>query len=293
MNLTVTVMEIVTPVFVLAFIGYLWARSGKEYPLEFITKLTMGLSVPCLVFTALMQADIQPDALTALLAASTLSYVALAIALWVGLRLAGLDIRTYLAPLIFGNTGNLGLPLAFFAFGDAGLGAAIVVFAVMIIGSFTYGIWLVSGGGSLLQILKEPLVGATLLGGLFLWQGWQTPEVVTNTLELIGQIAIPVMLITLGVAVAGLNGSGLLRASFWSFVKLALSILFSLGIGIYFDLDHIALSVLVLQISTPVAVTSFFLAEKYGADSASVAGLVVISTVMSVAALPLLLAGLL
>ena len=42
-----------------------------------------------------------------------------------------IDVRTYLAPLIFGNTGNLGLPLALFAFGETGLGYAVVVFAVM------------------------------------------------------------------------------------------------------------------------------------------------------------------
>ena len=42
-----------------------------------------------------------------------------------------------------------------------------------------------------------------------------------------------------------------------------------------------------------MAVTSYMLAEKYGADAQQVAGLVVASTLMSVAALPLLLASLL
>ena len=50
---------------------------------------------------------------------------------------------------------------------------------------------------------------------------------------------------------------------------------------------------LVLQVATPVAVTSYLLAEKYGADAQSVAGLVVVSTVLSVAALPLMLGFLL
>jgi predicted permease len=52
----------------------------------------------------------------------------------------------------------------------------------------------------------------------------------------------------------------------------------------------VAFGVLVLQVATPVAVTSYMLAEKYGADADEVAGLVVSSTLMSVAALPLLLA---
>jgi hypothetical protein len=52
----------------------------------------------------------------------------------------------------------------------------------------------------------------------------------------------------------------------------------------------VAIAVLVLQVETPVAVTSYLLAEKYGADSDAVAGLVVVSTLMAVIALPVTLA---
>jgi predicted permease len=44
-----------------------------------------------------------------------------------------------------------------------------------------------------------------------------------------------------------------------------------------------------LQLATPAAVTSYLLAVKYGADADAVAGLVMVSTVMSVGALPVLL----
>ena len=57
--------------------------------------------------------------------------------MWLLVWAGRLDRRTFLAPLIFGNTGNLGLPLALFAFGDVGLGYAVVIFAVMAILSFT------------------------------------------------------------------------------------------------------------------------------------------------------------
>ena len=47
---------------------------------------------------------------------------------------------------------------------------------------------------------REPaLLAATLLGALFLWQGWETPPFLTHALDLLGQLAIPLMLITLGV----------------------------------------------------------------------------------------------
>ncbi|MFY9212680.1 MAG: AEC family transporter [Aestuariivita sp.] len=290
MNLIFTVLDIVAPVFLLAAIGFIWVKVGAEYRIRFVTQLSMTLGVPCLIFTALMKSEIEPTALTNLLLATLAAYGAVVVAMVLLVRLLKLDMQTFTAPLIFGNTGNLGLPLALFAFGDIGLSYAVVVFAVMAILSFTLGIWLVVGGGSPLRVLKEPIVGATLLGALFLWQGWETPQFLTNTLELIGQIAIPLMLITLGVAVARLNVSGMGRTAALALVKLVICAGLAWMIGLQFSLDDVAFAVLVLQLATPVAVTSYLLAEKYGADADSVAGLVVASTLLSVLALPLLLA---
>ncbi|CUH63351.1 auxin efflux carrier [Thalassovita gelatinovora] len=293
MNLAFTVLEITAPVFMLAAIGFAWVKAGFDYPVRFVTQLAMSLSVPCLIFTALMKTEIDPQALTTLSLASVAAYAAVSIAAFVMVRIGRLDLRTYLAPIIFSNTGNVGLPLALFAFGDTGLGYAVVVFAIMAIWSFTFGVWLVAGGGSLIKVVKEPLVGATVLGGIFLWQGWHTPTFVTNALDLVGQMAIPMMLITLGVAVARMHPGHIRKATWISLIKLALCFAISWAVGRWFQLDDIAFAVLVIQISTPVAVTSYLLAEKYGADAESVAGLVVVSTLMSVIAIPLMLSVLL
>jgi len=171
-NLILTVLNITAPVFLLATVGYVWVKLGFEYRVAFVTRLAMTLSVPCLIFVALMNTQINPEALAALTLASFTAYGFVAVGSFILVKLGRLDVQTYLAP---------------------------VVFAVMAILSFTVGVWLVSGGGSLTKVIKEPLVAATLLGALFLWQGWQTPTFLTNTLELIGQMAIPIMLITLGV----------------------------------------------------------------------------------------------
>jgi predicted permease len=291
--LILTVLEIVAPVFLLAGIGFGWVKLGFEYRIQFVTQLAMTLSVPCLIFVSLMQTQIGPAALTALSLASVVAYGAVSLAAALLVWMLRLNRRTYLAPLIFGNTGNLGLPLALFAFGETGLSYAVVVFAIMAIWSFTFGIWLVAGAGSFGKVLREPLVWATLLGALFLWQGWQTPVFLTNTLKLIGQMAIPMMLITLGVAVARLSPGGVMRAILLSLIKLVICVGIAWAAAMAFDLDRIAFGVLVLQVATPVAVTSYLLAEKYGADAQAVAGLVVVSTLMAVAALPLLLAFLL
>jgi len=289
-NLVLTVLEIVAPVFILGLIGFVWVRLGHDYSIRFVTQLTMTISLPCLVFTALMGTEIEPAALAAVSMAAVVAYVAVGLLALLTVRVLGLSIRTYLAPLTFGNTGNLGLPLALFAFGETGLDLAVVVFAVMAVFSFTIGVWIVAGGGSILKVVREPIVAGTLLGALFLWQGWQTPRFLTNTLELIGQVAIPLMLITLGVALARLRPGRVWRDLGLSIGKAAVSAGIAVGAGLWFELPPVPLAVLTLQVATPVAVTSYLLAAKYEADAEAVASLVVVSTLLSVLYLPLILA---
>jgi len=290
-TIILTVLATIAPVFLLALVGFVWVKAGFEYRVEFVTRLSMTLSVPCLIFVALMNSQVSAAALTALSLASLVAYAALTVVFWLMLRVTGLRMSTYLAPLIFGNTGNLGLPLALFAFGNEGLGYAVVVFAVMAILSFTVGIRMVAGQGSLLRLVQEPMVAGTVLGALFLWQGWHTPAWLTNTLQLAGQLAIPLMLITLGVAVARLHPSDFVRPLILSILKAVLCTAIGWGVGWAFGLSPIALAVLVLQVATPVAVTSYLLAEKYNADAEKVASLVVVSTLLSVITIPLTLAA--
>ena len=284
------IFEIVAPVFILAAVGYIWVKCGFEYRVAFVTQFAMAIALPCLVFTALMKTEFQPYYFGNLLMAAILGYFSLATLAFIFVKIFQLGQRTYLMPLISGNTGNLGLPLCLFAFGDSGFGYAIIVFSVTSIVAFTIGVWVVAGGGSLKQLLKEPLVASTVFGLIFMWQGWKTPNFLTSSLELIGQMAIPMMLITLGVAVARLKITDVRKSFLISFCKIFFGITAAIIVSFMFDLPQVAISVLILQFSMPIAVTSYLLAEKYGADANAVAGLVVVSTLITVGISPILIA---
>jgi predicted permease len=147
-----------------------------------------------------------------------------------------------------------------------------------------------SGGGSVLRLVREPLVWAALLGGLFLSQGWQTPAWLTQSLTLLGQMAIPLMLLTLGVAVARLAPARMGRAAWLSALRAGLGVALAWGVGAAMGLGPMAAGVLILQMTMPVAVTGYLLAAKYGGDADAVAGMVVASTLMSVITIPVILA---
>ena len=293
MNIFFTVLEVVTPVFLLAAIGYFWVKLGFEYRVEFVTRLAMTLAVPALVFTSLTQNTINPKFLTEMIIVVCMAYAVVSVLALIFTFIFKLDLRTFLMPLISGNTGNLGLPLCFLAFGKDGLGYAVIVFAFTSIVAFTFGLWVVSGTRSFKQPLKEPLVPATILGLLFMFFGWETPKILTNSLNLISQMAIPLMLITLGVAVARLKTQLAFKTLGISISKIMIGTIAGITVGYQFSIPYEAFAVLIIQMSMPVAVTSYLLAEKYGANSEAVAGLVVISTFLTTFTTPVVLSVLL
>jgi predicted permease len=287
------ILEITAPVFVLALIGYGWTRTGLPFDIPFVTRLSMQVSIPCLIFSVLSGIEVDPVVFRDLALASLVLYLLIAAISYILVRGGGLDRRAYLAPIIFANTGNVGLPIALFAYGEEGLAYAMVIFAVMAALSFTAGLMMITEKASPLEALKQPVFHASILGILFTAQGWPVPAVVQNTLSLVGQIAIPTMLITLGVAVAQLNVRDLGRALSVSLAKAAVGALSAIAVAAAFALGEVATGALIIQAIMPVAVTSYMLATRYDADPDAVAGLVVVSTLVSVAIVPLALAALL
>ena len=164
MDIVLQVLQIVTPVFLVVATGALWVLSGGEFPTEFVTKFATKLAVPALIIVVLMRSELDETAVTELFLAALAAH-GIALIVFAGFVLAsGMETRTYLAPFVFGNTGNLGLPLALFAFGEQGLELAIVIFAVSALLSFSLGVALISGTFSIIKLLSEPIVWGTIIG---------------------------------------------------------------------------------------------------------------------------------
>ncbi|MBW2223823.1 MAG: AEC family transporter, partial [Deltaproteobacteria bacterium] len=123
-------LSVVAPVFVVALVGLAWARSGTHFDEESISRLVLNVGIPCLVFRTLTSLDVPPAELARMagLAAGVMSMFA--IGGFAALKVMNLPAHTYLGPLIFANSGNIGLPICLFAFGDAGLALGMAYFAV-------------------------------------------------------------------------------------------------------------------------------------------------------------------
>lgn len=288
MNLQI--LEITAPVFILGFVGWAWARSGAPYDIPFVTRLAMQLAMPCLIFSTLVRAQIAPEALREMAVATLVLYGALAATFALAFRVSGLPLRTFLPPSVINNTGNLGLPVAFYAYGEAGLALSIVLFAIMVTLQFSLGLWYIAGPGKGGEALRQPMIWAALGGVAMALAGLRPPDVVDNAVGLIGQMGVPLMLLTLGVSISRIKVGAVARAALIAVLRAGVAFCVAIGVGAALGLSGLVLSVLVLQAVMPAPVTNYLLALKYDADPEEVAGLVVVSTLLSILIIPLTLA---
>ncbi|WP_022727138.1 AEC family transporter [Fodinicurvata sediminis] len=282
-------ISVIAPILVCVALGYVWGRKGWSFDNAQITALVMYIGTPCLLVRTFDQTRPDPEAFGEIALATILVTLLVAFGAAVILKLARLDLRDYLPGLIFPNTGNLGLPFILFAFGDAGLALAIVYFTVNVIGHFTLGMTVARGSLAWRELLRLPVIYAVGVGlALIIWD-LQLPKWISNTVDLLGGMTIPLMLLTLGVSLSNLPLQGVKRGLSLSALRLGGGLTAALLVSHLLGLAELERNVLVLQSSMPVAVYSYLFAERFGRSAEDVAGMVVFSTVMSFAFLPALL----
>jgi malate permease and related proteins len=287
------IFAIVAPVYLCAAVGFLWARLGRAFDTVLVTDLIMGVGAPCLVFSSLVSYEIQFAEVVEMIAATTVAIACMAGVSAIVLGVARIPLNTFLAPLTFGNTGNMGIPLCYFAFGEAGLSLAVCVFAVTSVIHFTVGQAIWSGQAGWGDVLRTPLVWAAVLALIMMATGWGVSSWLTRTTSLLGSFTVPLMQLTLGVSLARLGVVRPGRSLALALVKLFVGISVGLGVAGLFDLEGVAAGVLVLSCAMPAAVFNYMFAVRYERSPGDVASLVVVSTLLAALAVPVLMALLL
>ena len=283
------IVAVMAPVFLIAALGYGWARAKLPYSGPFITTFMINVATPCLVFATLLRLRFEAAELVRIAGASLACLTLAAAVAFTILRLSGQRLRIYLPALIFPNAGNMGMPLCLFAFGEAGLGLAVVFFAVLAVAQFTLGPAIAAGRLDLQQMARTPLVYAVALALLLQLLGLELPRWAANTTRLLGDCAVPLMLLSLGVALASLRIAGLGRAAVMSVLRLAIGFAVGLTVATALGLEGTIRGVVILESAMPVAVFNYLWAVRYDTAPEEVAGMVLGSTLLSFATLPLLL----
>ena len=282
-------IPILAPVFIVALLGYGWARLALPFDREFVTGIVMNIGVPCLILQGATGLDAEVSLFMSMLGYALLALMVCAVVGTVVLRALGQPLRSYLPPVAFGNAGNLGLPLCLFAFGPRGLGLAIGFYLVGSVAQFLVGPLFQGRKPVWRTLLSTPVNYAAVLGVALLSTGTALPAWLGNTMQLLAGMAIPLMLVALGHALGSFSLNRLRVATALALARLGLGLAVGLGIVWSFGLEGTERGVVLIESAMPVAVFNYLLAARYDRHPEEIAGAIVISTLLSFATLPLLL----
>jgi len=279
-------LPILAPVFLCVGLGYVWARLKQPFDTRMVATLVLNVTTPCLVVATLSRMRPDPAALSAVTLAAAACFAVLIATGYLITRLAGVPTRAYLPALFLTNNGNVGLPICLFAFGDAGLALGIVYFVVSIVVQYTVGIAIISGHTQARALLRMPPVWSLIVGLPIMISGVALPAWIMNTLSLLGDMTIPIMLLALGVTLGRLRIGDLRRSLLLSAARLGVGVATGLGVAEAFGLTGVERGVVIVQTAMPIAIFAYLLAEYFDRQSEHVASLVLVSTLLTFAALP-------
>lgn len=289
--MTNEILNIIGPVFLVAGIGFFLEYRGIGFQQESLSRLTMLIGTPCLVFSSLTNTVLPDDRLVRIVVIAFSAASIGAILSGVALFVLRQPWRTFLGSLSLPNAGNAGLPLVFFAFAEPGLSIGAAFFFIIALLQYTVVPAIVTGDLGLRKLVREPLIWAILAVILFRVSDLPVPTVVANTTALLGGIMIPVMLILLGGALSRLKVADIKTSIMLAVVRLAVGVASGFIMVAVFRLEGVEAGAIFLLCSMPSAIVTYVIAQHYGREPERVAGLVVSSTVLNFACLPILISA--
>ncbi len=288
-ELLVTFANNILPILLISGAGFLL---GKTFAIDSrsLGRVVFYIFSPLLVFDLLINTQLQSGEIF-----TTMGF-AIAVSLTVGLlallfgRLFRFDRPMLMAVILtsaFGNTGNYGLPLVSFAFGEDALAFATLFFVTNSVMFNTIGVLVASLGHmdfktALSGLFKVPTVYAVLLAILLNHFQLTLPVALGRTVDMASNGSIPIMIVLLGLELSRVKWShnvGVLGLS--AGLRLLAGPAVGFLLAALFGLQGPARQGNVIESAMPAAVTNTVLATEYGLDSSLVTAMVFLGTILS------------
>jgi predicted permease len=278
----------ILPVFIVVAAGWVGAHVFKM-DVKGLSQASVNIFLPCLIFSTLATAKIDFNqsgrmalfCLLTVLLAGAITWAAAR-----GLRLSSSATAGLMLVVMFTNVGNFGLPVVSFAFGPEALAQATVYMVSMNILLYTLGVAMISGGGlnlgdTALRLVKMPIMHSVVFAALALGLRIAIPEPVMQAVNVLGQGALPAMLIVLGMQLYYSKWTQ--TPLTWLAVGLRLVVipLAMLPISASMGFTLTARQAGMLEAATPTGVATTLLAMEHCVEPEFVNNVVFLSTLMS------------
>lgn len=281
------VIGILFPLFSLVAMGY---GIGRWIKMDFrpINRINMDMFLPALVFSSVGTMPLDMTQVP-LLSASLVAIFIPGLLMVPICQLFNLPYKVWAPPHMFRNSGNLAIPLFTYTFSEAAIAPAVLLLVVSVCTHVSLGLTLVSKGNPLKQVVRMPMFIAAIVALILNLTDIGIWEPLYDATALLGQTAVPIMLLSLGTQMCNMRLSGLKVGLLCTLQSLATGAVTFGIIYMLIPLPTMHLQMMLLFSMLPPAVMNYLLAERFGLEPAKVASMVLFGNFLSIVTLPVLL----
>ena len=302
MNISILLMQQIVQLFLMIFMGYLIVKTGlvRDADSKVLSKIILYLIVPCVIINA-FQVDYTTDTVKGLLiafAASVMTQVILLVVISVAGKLLHLN-EVEVASVYYSNSGNLIVPIVTFILGQEWVLYGCVFMSVQLVFLWTHCKKIISREASYdwKKIILNINMISIFIGVVLFFTKIRLPEIIGNTLASVGTMIGPASMIVTGMLFAGMNLKQIFankRVYFITFLRLIAVPLIALALIKLSNLASFSadgnkiMLIVFLAIITPSASTVTQMCQVYGNDSKYASAINVMTTLLSVIAMPVM-----
>jgi len=291
MDIYLKLFEVLFPVFFIVGIGVFLGKKNPNFDTSFITTYSGNFGTPALVIFALTAGGVTFDVFKEFFIYAIILLTTFGIVGLIFLIIMRKDYIRELPTFILPNTGNMGIPICLFAYGEMGMGIAAAISSLVVLLHFTLNIFLAKRAFDFQIIFKSPAFYAIIFTVLLLYFEQPIPQFVMNTVMLLAYGMIVMILMSLGVALTQMKVFSFKDALITSTGRVIIGPIIGFIVIKIFDLTGAAAGVVLLQSSMPSAILCYLIASMYSPKEIvdNISSTIVVSTIMSLITIPIVL----
>ena len=281
LNIFIQLFPIMVPTILIVFLGLIWNKLGNQVDQSEITNIITWVGAPCLIFNTLIKLESSIFIVQDIIIAAILMILIMFACSYIILKIFNYPIRPLINPMVFSNSGNLGMTISLFAFGVLGLELAVIYFMITSILHFTIGLSIWSGKWSFKFLLKTPVLYAVLAGLIINFNDIELPKTITNTTSILSGITIPLLLFTMGISINKISYKIEPKIIMLIIIRIIIATSLAYILTIILDIKGIARNVILLQGVLPAPVFAYLFASQFNINPEKVANYLMTSTFIS------------
>ncbi len=299
MNMSAIIDQLAV-LFILLAVGYaankfriLTSESNK-----LLTKLVINICMPCMILSSVMDGSVTAtDSQAAFFMLMVIAMYALTFALvipvpWIT-RFTKEDRGLSRFMVMFGNVGFMGFPMIQSIFGTGAVFYVALLNMVFTVLTFSIGVIMLSGKGEKInyKLFLNPSLFASFIAILLFAMNIKTPSVIVSTTDILGRVTTPCAMLIIGSSLAAIPLKEVfseIRIYPLTVIKLIVVPLLTWLVLRMFITDQLMLGVLVVLSGMPTATNATMLSLEYGSNERLASKAVFITTLFSVATIPLM-----